>query len=67
MCNIGNEYVRDFPKVNVCGLMYVIIIGPLFFVEQTNTGTLFLDVLDIYTLPQIEGVNSIHVKVKVKM
>lgn len=51
------QYVRDTPKVNVwCGLMQDRIIGPFMFAENTITGTIYLDMLEMYVFPQIDEI-----------
>lgn len=49
------EYERDSPKVNVwCALSCSEVFGPFFFVEQTVTAVTYLDMLQLYLLPQLE-------------
>ena len=44
---------RDSPKVNVwCGLMKDCVIGPFFFAEPTVTARTYLDMLELYVVPQ---------------
>lgn len=53
------EYVRDSPKLNVwCGLFHDQVIGPFFFVEKTITGLVYLDMLELFVLPQIEQIEQ---------
>lgn len=48
------EIERDSPKINVwCGLMRDRVIGPFFFHEKTITKEVYLDMLQIYAVPQI--------------
>jgi len=50
-----HEYVRDSPKLNVwCGLFHDQVIGPFFFVEKTITGLVYLDMLELFVLPQTD-------------
>lgn len=49
------EYKRDSPKVNVwCALSCSEVLGPFFFAEQTVTAVTYLDMLQLYLLPQLE-------------
>ena len=48
------EHVRDSRKVNVwCALMKDMIVGPFFFIEQTVTGDIYLDMLEQFAVPQL--------------
>jgi hypothetical protein len=54
---ISSSYVdqRDSPKVNVwCALKHDGVIGPFFFAEQTATSHSYLDMLQLYAVPQLE-------------
>ncbi|KAJ4430952.1 hypothetical protein ANN_19545 [Periplaneta americana] len=52
--HVVRELERDSPKINVwCGLTHEIVIGPLFFVENTMNGNVYLDMLQNYAIPQI--------------
>lgn len=52
--HVYTEYERNSPKVNVwCALMHNKIIGP-FFTEQTVTSNNYLDMLQLYAVPQIQ-------------
>lgn len=52
------EIARDSPKVNVwCGLMHDRIIGPFFFAEKTVKSVNYLDMLENFVFPQIEGLH----------
>lgn len=47
------EHQRDSPKLNVwCGIMRDRIIGPYFFAEWI-TGNTYLDMLQLYAVPQL--------------
>ncbi|GBM61814.1 hypothetical protein AVEN_80455-1 [Araneus ventricosus] len=52
------EYERNTPKVNVwCALMHDKVIGPFFFAELTVRSNIYLDMLQLYAVPQFpEGV-----------
>ncbi|GBO08858.1 hypothetical protein AVEN_189419-1 [Araneus ventricosus] len=53
------ETVRDSPKVNVwCGLMADRVIGPFFFAESTVTKEVYLDMLQLFAIPQISHITS---------
>ena len=53
------EYDRCSPKVNVwCGLMHDQVIGSFFFIEQTITGHVYLDMLEQYVFPQAEQIEE---------
>lgn len=56
------EYKRNAPKVNVwCGLMHDKVIGLFFFADQTVTANNYLDMLELYAVPQFpEGVIFQH-------
>ena len=48
------QHERDSPKVNVwCGLMKDRVIGPFFFAEPTVTARTYLDMLELYVVPQL--------------
>lgn len=48
------EHQRDSPKRNVwCGIMRDRIIGPYFFAEKTVTANTYLDMLQLYAVPQL--------------
>lgn len=50
------ELERSSPKLNVwCGLMHNQVIGPFFFAEATVTSTTYLDMLENFAIPQLEG------------
>lgn len=50
------EYERNSPKVNVwCAIGRDRIVGPFFFAESTVTSIAYLDMLQLFTLPQIEN------------
>ncbi|GBN14641.1 hypothetical protein AVEN_39551-1 [Araneus ventricosus] len=54
------ETVRDSPKVNVwCGLMAGRVIGPFFFAESTVTKEVYLDMLQLFAIPQISHIPDI--------
>ena len=47
---------QDSPKVNVsCGLMHNKVIGSFFFNEPTISANVYLDMLELYVAPQLEG------------
>ncbi|GBM12225.1 hypothetical protein AVEN_21028-1 [Araneus ventricosus] len=52
------EYKRNTPKVNMwCALMHDKVIGPFFFAKPTVTSNIYLDMLQLYAVPQFpEGV-----------
>ena len=51
------ETVRDSPKLNVwCGLMHNNIIGPFFFSETTITANTYLDMWQLFVVPQIQDI-----------
>jgi hypothetical protein len=48
------EFERGSPKVNVwAGLMHDKLIGPFFFSEKSVSGRSYLDILELYALPQL--------------
>jgi hypothetical protein len=53
--NVLRERIRDSPNINVwCGLMHDRIIGPFFFVENTVSANVYLDMLTNYAIPQLQ-------------
>ena len=53
------EYDRGSPNVNVwCGLMHEQFIGPFFFIEQTITVHVYLDMLEQYVFPQVDQIEE---------
>jgi hypothetical protein len=47
------EHERDSPKVNVwCALTRDRVIGPYFFAERTVTSHSYLDMLELFAVPQ---------------
>jgi hypothetical protein len=49
------EHARDSPKVNVfCALSANKVCGPFFFAEQTITGPAYLDMVELWSMPQRE-------------
>lgn len=49
------EQERDSPKINVwCALAIDEVIGPFFFAEPTVTKEVYLDMLELFAIPQIE-------------
>ncbi|KAJ4426761.1 hypothetical protein ANN_26560, partial [Periplaneta americana] len=52
--HVVRELERDNPKINVwCRLTHETVIGPFFFVENTISGNVYLDMLQNYVIPQI--------------
>ncbi|KAJ4437756.1 hypothetical protein ANN_13694, partial [Periplaneta americana] len=48
------EHERDSPKVNVsCALSQRKLYGPFFFIEATVTGHSYLDMLELWLMPQL--------------
>lgn len=48
------ELQRDSPKVNVfCAISKTKLYGPFFFIEQTVTGIVYLDMLQVWLFPQL--------------
>ncbi|GBM93585.1 hypothetical protein AVEN_150850-1 [Araneus ventricosus] len=49
------EVEMNSPKINVwCALLHDIVIGPFFFAETSVTANIYLDMLQIYTVPQMQ-------------
>ncbi|GBL88047.1 hypothetical protein AVEN_133706-1 [Araneus ventricosus] len=49
------EVERNSPKINVwCALSHDAVIGPFVFAETSVTANTYLDMLQIYTIPQIQ-------------
>ena len=49
------EMERDSPKVNVwCGLMHNRIVGPFFFKEKTVNGSIYLYMLERFSLSKLQ-------------
>ncbi|PSN47677.1 hypothetical protein C0J52_18682 [Blattella germanica] len=48
------QQVRDSPKINVfCAVSHTKVYGPFFFSEQTVNGARYLDMLQIWLMPQL--------------
>jgi len=49
--------LKDSPKVSVfCAISCPIVYGPFFFAEGTITGTTYLDMLQLWLLPQLQNI-----------
>ena len=49
------EHIRDNPKVNVwCGLLHDHSVGPFYFVEETVTSAIYMNMLERFSFLQIE-------------
>jgi hypothetical protein len=49
------EHERDSPKVNLwCALSRDRVIGPYFFTERTATPHNYLDILELFAVPQVD-------------
>ena len=49
------EHVRDSSKVNVfCAISHEMVYGPFFLIEATVTDNSYLDILQLWLLPQLE-------------
>ncbi|GBN06733.1 hypothetical protein AVEN_109423-1 [Araneus ventricosus] len=49
------EVERNSPKINVwCALLHDAAIGPFFFAETSVTAKIYLDMLQIYSIPQMQ-------------
>lgn len=49
------ELERDSPKVNVwCAVSHTEVIGPFFFAETSINSVTYLDMLDLYAVPQMQ-------------
>jgi len=49
------EHVRDLPKVNVfCAVSSCKVYGPFFFAEPAVTGINYLDMLQLWLMPQLQ-------------
>ncbi|GBM49557.1 hypothetical protein AVEN_1888-1 [Araneus ventricosus] len=49
------EVERNSPKINVwCALSHDTVIGPFFFAETSVTANIYLDMLQIYAIPQMQ-------------
>jgi hypothetical protein len=54
------EHKQDRPKVNVwCTLTRDCVIGPYFFAERTVTSHNYLDMLELFAVPQIDDDNVV--------
>jgi len=50
------EHQRDSPKVNVfCAISSQKVYGQFFYVEETVTGTTYLDMLQLWLMPQLQN------------
>jgi len=53
--HVTMEHIRDSPKVNVfCAVSSCKAYGPFFFVEPTVTGINYLDMLQLWLMPQLQ-------------
>ena len=51
------EHQCDSPKVNVfCAISSQKAYGPFFFAEETVTGMIYLDMLQLWLMPQLQNV-----------
>jgi hypothetical protein len=51
------EHQRDSPKVNVfCAILSEKVYGPFFFAEETVTGMTYLDMLQLWLMPQLQKI-----------
>jgi hypothetical protein len=49
------EHIRDTPKVNVCFAIFSCrVYGPFSFAEPTVTGIIYLDMLQLWLMPQLQ-------------
>ncbi|GBN86801.1 hypothetical protein AVEN_2586-1 [Araneus ventricosus] len=54
------EVERNCPKINVwCDLPHDTVIGPFFFAEASVTANIYLDMLQIYAIPQLLSSNKL--------
>ena len=50
------EHQRDSPKVSVfCAISSQIVYSPFFFAEETVTGMTYLDMLQLWLMPQLQN------------
>jgi hypothetical protein len=53
------EHQRDSPKVNVfCAISSQKVYGPFFFAEETITGMTYLDMLQLWIMPQLQNIQT---------
>jgi hypothetical protein len=51
------EHQRDSPTVNVfCAISSQKVHGPFFFAEETVTGMTYLDMLQLWLIPQLQNI-----------
>ena len=51
------DHQRDSPKVNVfCAISTQKVYGPFFFAEETVTGMTYLDMLQLWLMPQLQNI-----------
>ena len=54
------QHIRDSSMVNVwCGLLHDRLVDPFFFVEDTVTSTIYMNMLERFTFPQIEDLQLV--------
>jgi hypothetical protein len=59
--HVSLEHVRDSPKVNVfSSLSKELVYGPFFFMEMIITGIVYLDMLQQFLIPQLDGMTKTH-------
>jgi hypothetical protein len=50
------QHIRDLPEVNmICAISSYKDYGPFFFTEQTVIGINYLDILQLWLVPQLQG------------
>jgi hypothetical protein len=53
------EHQRDSPKVNVfCAISSQKVYSPFFFAEETVTGKTYLDMLQLWLMPQLQNIST---------
>ncbi|GBN23484.1 hypothetical protein AVEN_91025-1 [Araneus ventricosus] len=54
------EVERNSPKINMwCALLHDTVIGPFFFAETSVTANIYLSILQIYAIPQMQHLQPI--------
>ena len=57
MQSMQRTHLKDSPKVNVfCAISSQKVYGPFFFAEGTITGMTYLDVLQLWLMPQLQNI-----------
>jgi len=61
------EHQRDSPKVSVfCAISSQKVYSPFFFAVETVTGMTYLDMLQLWLMPQLQNITDVHIPARWK-